>query len=63
MQSNVVALMSDLLRHLSAHTVRDHVKSIFRKTRVTSRGELVAKLYAEHYQPDQQHNVLGAYEG
>jgi DNA-binding CsgD family transcriptional regulator len=40
--------------HLSPHTVRDHIKSIFRKTRVASRGELVAKLYAEHYQPDQQ---------
>ena len=37
--------------HISAHTVRDHVKSLFRKTGVTSRGELVAKLYAEHYQP------------
>ena len=37
--------------HISAHTVRDHVKTLFRKTGVTSRGELVAKLYAEHYQP------------
>lgn len=37
--------------YLSQHTVRDHVKSIFTKTSVTSRGELVAKLYAEHYQP------------
>ncbi|ADB30592.1 transcriptional regulator, LuxR family [Kribbella flavida DSM 17836] len=37
--------------YLSQHTVRDHVKSIFAKTGVTSRGELVAKLYAEHYQP------------
>ncbi|HWM20187.1 MAG TPA: helix-turn-helix transcriptional regulator [Ilumatobacteraceae bacterium] len=39
--------------YLSAHTVRDHVKSIFRKTGVTCRGELVAKLYSEHYQPEQ----------
>lgn len=36
--------------YLSPHTVRDHVKSIFAKAGVTSRGELVAKLYAEHYQ-------------
>jgi DNA-binding CsgD family transcriptional regulator len=36
---------------LSAHTVRDHVKAIFEKTGVSSRGELVAKLYAEHYAP------------
>ena len=37
--------------HLSAHTVRDHVKAIFEKVRVSSRGELVAKLFAEHYAP------------
>lgn len=36
---------------LSAHTVRDHVKAIFHKVGVTSRGELVAKLFAEHYEP------------
>jgi DNA-binding CsgD family transcriptional regulator len=47
------AVIADEL-HLSPHTVRDHVKSIFHKTRVSSRGELVAKLYAEHYQPSQQ---------
>ncbi|MEV6325425.1 helix-turn-helix transcriptional regulator [Nocardia sp. NPDC051787] len=36
---------------LSPHTVRDHVKSIFEKVAVASRGELVAKLYTEHYEP------------
>ncbi|KOX21534.1 LuxR family transcriptional regulator [Saccharothrix sp. NRRL B-16348] len=36
--------------HLSPHTVRDHVKAIFGKTGVTSRGELVARLYTEHLQ-------------
>jgi DNA-binding CsgD family transcriptional regulator len=36
---------------LSAHTVRDHVKAIFQKVGVSSRGELVAKLFAEHYEP------------
>ncbi|GII66517.1 hypothetical protein Skr01_66020 [Sphaerisporangium krabiense] len=36
---------------ISPHTVRDHVKSIFQKVRVTSRGELVAKLFTEHYAP------------
>jgi DNA-binding CsgD family transcriptional regulator len=36
---------------LSAHTVRDHLKAIFAKVGVASRGELVAKLFAEHYGP------------
>jgi DNA-binding CsgD family transcriptional regulator len=33
---------------LSVHTVRDHVKAIFDKTGHNSRGELVARLFAEH---------------
>ena len=37
--------------HLSPHTVRDHVKAIFAKVEVSSRGELVAKLFAEYYEP------------
>ena len=36
---------------LSPHTVRDHLKAIFTKVGVGSRGELVAKLFAEHYEP------------
>jgi DNA-binding NarL/FixJ family response regulator len=36
---------------LSPHTVRDYVKTIFDKMGVSSRGELVAKLFAEHYSP------------
>jgi DNA-binding CsgD family transcriptional regulator len=34
---------------LSAHTVRDHIKTVFEKVGVSSRAELVAKLFAEHY--------------
>jgi DNA-binding CsgD family transcriptional regulator len=37
--------------HLSAHTVRDHVKVVFGKVGVSSRGELVHKVFAEHYAP------------
>jgi DNA-binding CsgD family transcriptional regulator len=37
--------------YLSAHTVRDHVKAIFAKVGVSSRGELVARLFADHYEP------------
>jgi DNA-binding NarL/FixJ family response regulator len=33
---------------LSSHTVRDHIKTIFDKTDVSSRGELVARLFSEH---------------
>jgi len=33
---------------ISAHTVNDHIKVIFSKVGVSSRGELVAKLFSEH---------------
>lgn len=42
---------------LSAHTVRDYIKSVFEKVGVSSRGELVAKLFAEHY-ADPFHETL-----
>jgi DNA-binding CsgD family transcriptional regulator len=34
---------------VSVHTVRDHLKAIFAKMDVISRGELVAKVFAVHY--------------
>ena len=37
--------------HLSPHTVRDYVKALFEKVGVSSRGELVAKLFTEHCAP------------
>jgi DNA-binding CsgD family transcriptional regulator len=40
---------------LSPHTVRDHVKALFEKVGVSSRGELVAKMFAEHYSPPTRH--------
>ncbi|MBV9832580.1 MAG: helix-turn-helix transcriptional regulator, partial [Marmoricola sp.] len=45
---------------LSPHTVRDHLKAIFAKVGVGSRGELVAKLFAEHYAPVLHDNYVHA---
>jgi DNA-binding CsgD family transcriptional regulator len=46
--------------HLSPHTVRDHVKAILTKVGVSTRGELVAALFADHYGP--AHLAAGARE-
>jgi DNA-binding CsgD family transcriptional regulator len=37
--------------YLSPHTIRDHIKAIFEKVGVASRGELVHRVFAEHYAP------------
>jgi DNA-binding NarL/FixJ family response regulator len=48
---------------LSQHTVRDYVKSVFSKVGVSSRGELAARLFAEHYQQPLHDCIVGASHG
>ena len=43
--------------YLSPHTVRDYVKAVFEKFGVSSRGELVARLFGEHY-ADPLHDTM-----
>ena len=47
--------------HLSRYTVQDHLKSVYEKTGVSTRGELVAKMFADHHQPGLDAAIDGSY--
>ncbi|HEY7007717.1 MAG TPA: helix-turn-helix transcriptional regulator [Jatrophihabitantaceae bacterium] len=49
--------------YLSPWTVQDHLKSIFDKVGVSTRGELVARLYFEHHAPRLAEGSEPGYDG
>jgi DNA-binding CsgD family transcriptional regulator len=46
--------------HVSSYTVQDHLKSIFTKSGTGSRGDLIARLFLDHYAASLTSGVTGA---
>jgi DNA-binding CsgD family transcriptional regulator len=50
LQGRATKAIADALR-ISQYTVQDHLKAIFDKTGARTRGELVGRIFLEHYVP------------
>jgi DNA-binding CsgD family transcriptional regulator len=61
LQGNSTAAIAERLV-VSAHTVQQHLKSVFDKTGVRSRRDLVGKIFFSHYEPRVRDNERRAME-